>query len=250
MDAEELAGALATALPERLANDLVGDFLDIRRDVATGTLGRASPGKFVETLVQCLEALESDTNAYSSSPKVDAYLRGLESRQSTLPDGLRVCAARVGRAMYSLRSKRNIVHKADIDPSGYDLRFLYAGAQWVLAELVGLAQEVSGSEAARLIAQVQLPVGELVETLGDKRLVQAELRALDEALLVLMSYHPAVVPVQHVVDSMDRRASKTVQGALNTLWKGKLIHRPQPGHVVLTDRGLREAIAVAQKHLA
>jgi hypothetical protein len=248
MDADELAIALATALPQKLADDFVRDFLDIRRDVATGTLGRAAPGKFVETLVQCLESLEN-SGTYASPPNVDRYLQGLESRPSTLPDGLRLCAARIGRAMYSLRSKRNIVHKADIDPSGYDLRFLYAGAQWALTEFVSLAKGITGADAARLVAQVQLPVGELVEILGDKRLVQADLRARDEALLVLMSYHPTVVSVKQVIDSMDRRASKTVQGALNALWKDKFIHRPQPGQVVLTDRGLREAIAVAQHHL-
>jgi hypothetical protein len=249
MDTIELTTALATALPQKLADDLARDFLDIRRDVATGTLGRAAPGKFVETLVQCLEALEN-SGAYVSSPNVDRYLQGLESRPSTLPDGLRVCAARIGRAMYSLRSKRNIVHKADIDASGYDLRFLYAGAQWLLAEFVSLAQGISGADAASIVAQVQLPVGELVEVLGDKRLVQADLRARDEALLVLMSYHPTPVPAKQIIDSMERRASKTVQGTLNTLWKDKLLHRPQNGHVVLTDRGLREATAVARSHIA
>lgn len=248
MDGDELADALATALPRKLADDLVRDFLEIRRDTATGTLGRAAPGKLVETFVQCLEALEG-AGTYSARPNVDRYLQGVESRRSTLPDGLRVCAARLARAMYSLRSKRNIVHKADIDPAGYDLHLLYAGAQWLLAELLSLTQGISGADAARLVAEVQLPVGELVEVLGDRRLVQADLTARDEALLVLMSFHPTPVPTRQVIESMDRRALKTVQGALNSLWKGKLLHRPQDSHVVLTDRGLREAITVAQSHL-
>lgn len=59
--------------------------------------------------------------------------------------------------MYALRSKRNIVHKAEIDPAIYDLRLLYAAAQWVLAELLALASGVKGDDAARLVAEVELP---------------------------------------------------------------------------------------------
>src|SRR5437870_1575516 len=143
MDQAFLRTALETTLPPQLAADLVAEFLEIRRDVATGTLGRASPGKFVETIVQALQALENG-GRYDKQPQVDSYLRGIESRSSTLPDGLRICASRLARAMYALRSKRNIVHKTEIDPAVYDLRLLYAGAQWLLAELLALASGVKG----------------------------------------------------------------------------------------------------------
>ena len=89
-----------------------------------------------------------------------------------MPDGLRICAARLVRAMYALRSKRNIVHKAAIDAAVYDLRLLYAGAQWVLAELLALASGVTGDEAARLLAEVQLPVGELVEAIDWRQILR------------------------------------------------------------------------------
>jgi hypothetical protein len=72
--------------------------------------------------------------------------------------------------MYALRSKRNIVHQAEIDPAVYDLRLLYAGAQWVLAELLALASGVKGDDAARLVAEVQLPVGELVEAIDGRKI--------------------------------------------------------------------------------
>jgi hypothetical protein len=248
MQESALIAAFATALPSELAEDLVHDFLNIRRDVATGTLGRAAPGKLVETVVQSLQALEN-AGAYDKQPNVDAYLRGLESRQSSLPDGLRVCAARVGRAMYSLRSKRNIVHKSEVDPSSYDLRFLYSGAQWILTELLALAQGISGDQAARFVLEVQLPVGELVEVLGDRRIVHGSLTAQDELLVVLMSFYPDVVTVKQVCDSMDRCASSTVRNALSALWKAKHVHKPKTGQVVLTQRGLREAIRTAQANL-
>ena len=90
----------------------------------------------METVVQVLEYLETGT--YTNKPNVDGFLREADNKAASLDDGLRICAARIARAMYSLRSKRSIAHKGDIDPSSYDLRFLLGGAQWILAELVRL----------------------------------------------------------------------------------------------------------------
>jgi len=247
MDRSALAVALSTVLPQAVATDLASQFVDMRHDVSTKTLGRAAPGKFVESVVQALQAFENQ-GVYDSSPNVDAYLRGLESRSSTLPDGLRICAARLARAMYALRSKRNIVHRADIDPSFYDLQLLYAGAQWILAELLALAGDISGEEASRVVANVQLPAGQLVEALGDRRIVQAELSIRDEALVLLMTHYPDPVSTSEVVRDMDRRSAGSVGNALGRLWKDKLVHRPAKGQLVLTERGMRMAIETAQAH--
>jgi hypothetical protein len=249
MDESALRGALAASLPPELAKDFVKDFLDIRTDVATGTLGRASPGKFSETAVQALQSLER-AGSYDAQPNVEGYLRGLESRASTLPDGLRICASRLARAMYALRSKRNIVHKALVDPTLYDLKLLYAASQWILTELLALSPALTGDQASRLIAQVQLPAGELVEVLGDRRLVYGTMSVRDEALVLLMTHYPDPVATANVLSSMDRRSRGSVRNTLSELWKEKLLHRPSPGHLVLTQPGLREAIAVAQRHAA
>lgn len=248
MDQAGLAAALGTALPRELADDLAEQFVAIRRDVATSTLGRGAPGKFVESVVQAMQALENG-GAYDSQPNVDGYLKGIESRQSPLPDGLRICASRLARAMYALRSKRNIVHKAEVDPSGYDLRLLYAGAQWVLAELLALAQGIGAEQAARLIAEVQLPAGELVEVLGDRRLVYGDMTVREEVLVLLMSHYPEPVSAASVKGSLDRRSPGSVTNALTKLWRDKLVHRRPDNQLVLTEPGLREAIRVAEGHV-
>lgn len=247
MDDTALVAALHPTIPEELARDLTQQFLDIRRDVATGTLGRSSPGKFVEGLVQVLQSLERG-GQYDAQPKVDDYLKNLESRRSNLPDGLRICAARIGRGMYSLRSKRNIVHKAQIDPAHYDLHLLYAGAQWTLAELLSLASGITGDHAARLVSEVQLPVGELVEAIDGRHIVHAAMTVKDEALVILAKHHPTPIRVEDLKRSMDRRAPGSVTKAVTALWKEKQIHRDKDGLAVLTEAGLRRAIETAQKH--
>jgi hypothetical protein len=248
VDQPSLAATLATALPRELANDLTVQFIDIRRDVATSTLGRSAPGKFVETVAQALQALEND-GTYDARPSVDNYFKNVESRQSPLPDGLRICAARLARAMYALRSKRNIVHKGDVNTSLYDLQLLYAGAQWVLTELLALAQGIGGEDAAQLISEVQLPAGQLVEVLGGRRLVHANMTVREEALVLLMSHYPEPIDPADVRGSMDRRNPGSVSNALSKLWREKLLHRGDE-RVVLTEPGLREAIRVAQAHVA
>ena len=249
MDQNALQSALARALPKQLADDLVAQFMEIRKDVATGTLGRGSPGKFVETVVQSLQAIEN-AGSYDSRPKMDEYLKNLEARPSKLPDGLRICAARLGRAMYSLRSKRNIVHKAEIDPAAYDLRLLYAGAQWTVAELLALANGIDGEEAARLVGEVQLPVGELVEAIDGRKIVHADLTVREEVLVVLTSSHPLPISTSELMKSLDRRSASSVRNAVSALWKEKLIHRGVDRSVVLTEPGLRSGIRIAQEHVA
>lgn len=235
-------------MPSELADDLVAQFLDMRRDVATATLGRSSPGKFVETVVQVLQAMEN-AGAYEVQPKVDTYLKNIESRSSTLPDGLRICAARLARSMYALRSKRNIVHKAQIDSGRYDLQLLYAGAQWILAELLALASGVNGDVAAGLVAEVQLPAGELVEAIDGRKIVHAEMSVREEALVLLMTAYPEPITGTELSRSMDRRNPGSVRAMVGELWKEKLVHRGADRKIVLTEPGLRAAIAAAQSHL-
>jgi hypothetical protein len=151
---------------------------------------------------------------------------------------------------HSLRSKRSIVHKGEVETTAYDLRLLYSGAQWVLAELLALAQGIAGEEAARLIAEIQLPAGELVEILDGRRFVQADMTVREEALVLLMSHHPEPVTAAEVRGSMDRRSPRSVSNALSQLWRDKLVHRGADKRIVLTEAGLRRAIDIAQAHVA
>lgn len=248
MQTQALVDALKTAIPEELAEDLVSEFITIRQDVATSVLGRAAPGKFVETVVQSLQALER-AGKYDTKPDVDRYLRELESRASTLPDGLRICAGRLSRAMYALRSKRAIVHKGQIDPSWYDLRLLLAAAQWILAEFLATSTAIAVDEAGRLIDQVEMPVDGLVEAVEGRTIVHGALTVREEALMLLMSTYPEPIGRTEVASSLDRRSPGSVRNAVRALWKDKLLHETSDGAVVLTKRGMKAAIRVAQNHV-
>jgi hypothetical protein len=234
LDKETLVQLLAKSIPQSLAVEIGTEFITIRQDVATGTLGRVAPGKFVETLVQILQYLE--TGKFEAKPAVDEYLRNLETRGVPLDDGLRLCATRVGRAMYTLRNKRNIAHKGGVDPNNYDLRFLHAAAQWVLAELVRVVGSGSMEEAGRIVQQVQAPIGGLVEDFGIR----------DEILVLLHSHYPDAVPTGQIQSSLERRASGSVRNKLHEMWDEKLLVRSDEGYK-LTQRGFAEAREIVRQ---
>ena len=221
MDEARLASALVGLVGPTLAADISADFVKIRRDCSTNTLERTAPGKYVETFVQCLQYVS--TGSYEAKPSVDRYL-GRDVENTQLPDDLRICAARVARAMYALRSKRSIAHKNDVDTNTHDLAFLHQGAAWITAELLRYATGVSMQEAGALIELLQAPAGTLVEEIDGTRLVHADVPVRTELLILLHSHYPDVVPVESVVTALSRRSAGTVRNRLRELHAQKLAH--------------------------
>src|SRR4029077_50470 len=123
MDASRLTSALSQIVDSKLAGELVSEFIKIRQDLATKTLERASLGKFVETFVQCLQHIA--TGKSDIQPEVDAYLNKKVETETNLPGDLRICSARIARAIYTLRNKRNILHKGQVDANTIDLAFAH-----------------------------------------------------------------------------------------------------------------------------
>jgi hypothetical protein len=248
LDKAKLVAALAKSLPQNLAEDLVNDFLQLRQDVATATLGRAAGGKLVETSVQILQQLE--TGKYDAKPDVDVYLRGIEGRAAPIDDGLRICAARTARALYAIRNKRNIVHKGIVDPNTYDQRMLLHGAEWIIAELLRNTQGLTMQEAGELIEMVHTPVSTMVEDFGTRRLVLPKLNIEEEILVLLNSHYPAAVPVEQIYASLNRRNKYSVNNMLRSLWKVKLIEGSAKDGYRLTQLGFNAAGDVVREILA
>lgn len=241
MDEKRLVAALEPLITKKLATDLVRDFVSIRRDFATRTLERASTGKFVETFVQALQQMSS--GAHDAAPSVDQYLDN-KVVLSTLPDGLRICAARIARAMYTLRNKRNIAHKNEVDPNTYDLAFAHQSAAWIVAELLRNASGLTMEEAGALISLVQAPVGTLIEDIGGTRIVHANVPVRDEALLLLHSHYPDPLSIKDALKSMRRRDESSVRRALRELDSRKLAHGDSKNGYVLTTAGHHAAVAL------
>jgi hypothetical protein len=229
VDRKRLVVALSTLFPPKLADDLVEDFMIIRQDFSTKTLGRSSPGKFVETVVQCLQHLAR--GSFDPKPDVENYLHRHVENEARLPEDLRICVARIARSSYTLRNRRNIAHKGMVDPNSYDLAYLHHAASWVLAEFLRQSSGLTMQEAGSLIAQIHAPIDEIIEEIDGVRLVHADVSIEDEILLLLRSHYPDYVPLAAIRVSLASRNQGTLGNKLRTLVSKKLIFgKPETGY--------------------
>lgn len=240
MDEARLAQAFTGLLGNKLAREVASDFVKIRRDFATKTLERASPGKFVETFVRCLQMIS--TGKHDAKPNIDSYLNTKVENDAALPDGLRFCGGRIARSMYTLRNKRNIAHKGEVDPNTFDLAFVHQGAAWIMAEMIRCASGISMEKAGALIELVQAPVGTLVEEIDGIRLVHADVSARIEILILLHSHYPDRVAVVDILKTMSGRTPASVRSRLSELRTDKLIFGDAKSGYRLTRTGYATAV--------
>lgn len=243
MDRARLAQAIEGLVGKELARDLAADFVKLRQDVATGTLERASAGKFVESFVQCLQQISK--GGYDAAPSVDHYLNTRVEGDTVLPDGLRLCGGRVARAMYTMRNRRNIAHKGQVDPNSMDLEFTYRGAAWIMAELVRCASGVSMEEAGSLIRLVNAPVGTLVEEIDGVRMVHAKVSLRVELLVLLHSKYPDPVRSAALCEWTGKK-SPTVRARLSDLRSDRFVVGGGEEGFKLTSPGHAAAVAAIQ----
>jgi len=181
------------------------------------------------------------TGKYDASPNVDDFLKNRVEQCTSLGDGLRICAARLARAMYSLRSKRNIAHKSNIDPNSHDLALLHAIARWVMAELLRNAQSIPMEEAGALVGLVHTPVGQLVEEIGGRRIVHGCASTKDEILVLLHSHYPDYVGLKSILRSLDLRQAASVRARLRELYAPRLVDGSGKDGYRLTAKGFDKA---------
>ncbi|MBA7608494.1 hypothetical protein ES703_15671 [subsurface metagenome] len=247
MTPSELIDQLKRRLPADLAADLVNNFIQIRSDVTTETLERSAPGKFVETVVQVLQFL--DTGQYDEKPKVDEYLKNLESRSINLSDDLRITLARIARASYTLRNKRSIAHKGGVDPNIYDLRYLYIAAQWILSEITRQILLSDMATAGKLVEFIQIPISPIVEDFGDKRLVLKVGTTEEELLTLLLHYYPVPILTSQLRKDIDRRAPSTVSHTITAMYNKRLIEGNKQQGYKLTILGHQQATELVKSEI-
>lgn len=240
MNEPRLAAALSGLVGAQLAAELTGHFLKLRLDCATGTLERASAGKFVETFVQCLQHIA--TGAHEAKPSVDDYLNRRAEQESKIPEGLRICASRIARSIYTLRNKRNVAHISDVEANKVDLNFCHCASAWIVAEMLASATGVSMQEAGDLIALVRTPVGTLVEEIDGTALVHGDLSIGAEILVLFHSRYPGPLTAADVTKSLSRRNAGSVRNKLRELHNEKLLHGNGRGGYRLTQAGYAAAL--------
>lgn len=245
MKKDDLAVALSSLVDAKLADEIAEDFVRLRGDASTRTLSTSSVGKFVESFVQCLQYMA--TGKWDEKPNVDTYLDKVAENQSAIPEGLRVCAPRMARAMYTLRNKRNIAHKNPVDANSHDLVTAHQCGAWIISEMLREATCLSMEQAGMLVGQVQAPVGVLVEEIEGVRLVHASVSIKEETIILLHSHYPENVAKSQILRTMSARSPKSVGNDLAALVRDKVIFgNPKDGYR-LTQEGMVRAVTLVRK---
>ena len=239
MDRSRLIQAIEGLVGHVLAEHIVHDFSKLRLDVLTGTLERTSPGKFVESFVDCLCSISE--KEYSKRPAIDHYLDQVVVNETNIPEGLRVCGNRVARAIYTLRNKRSIAHRNMIDPNRIDLAFTYHAAGWIMAELIRCSSGSTMEEASNLIGLVTEPIELLVEDFNGQPLVLADVSTRVEILLLLHYKYPEVVYLRQLYIWV-RKKQVTIRSTLHKMRAERLVFGDARKGFKLTSLGRNRAI--------
>jgi hypothetical protein len=140
----------------------------------------------------------------------------------TAPEGLRIAGARLARAIYTFRNKRNIAHIGEVDPNSIDLAFTANASAWIVSEMLRVATGVSMEEAGRLIAMVQAPIGQLVEEIDGVRIVHGNVTLQEELLILLHSHYADYVSLADIQATTKLRNAGSVGNKLRDLVGDKL----------------------------
>ena len=240
-----IVSTLEVQLPRELAVALTEQFFQLRTDVTTKRTSTAASGRFVETWIQAVQYLATGT--WDRKPEVENFFRTAESSLPQIDEGRRVVGIRVARAVYAIRSKREVVHNGTIDSNSHDLAFQMSGVQWILAELIrncsGGSMQASG-DMLRYIAAVPTPI---VEVTANRRLVLEDVSVRSEILLQLFFAQPETMSDDELVSNMDRRPLADVRKRTRELWKERLVDTDQGGGYFLTTKGLNACEQVLSK---
>jgi hypothetical protein len=209
-------------------------------------LSKASGGKFIETVVQIIQYLE--TGNYEASPSVDSFLKNIESKKTKVSDDLKICCSRIARSCYTIRNKRNVLHKGAVDPNIFDLKFMYNSSQWIMSEFVRQFIISNMQLAGKIVEFIQAPVGPIFEDIGGKRIVLEDFTIFEEIIVLLKSHYPDFVEKSKVYESLERRSRSAVIKNIKKLWVLKLIQQ-EGNKLKLTIKGYRESINIINKNI-
>lgn len=100
--------------------------------------------------------------------------------------------------LYTMRSKRGIGHVGgDVDANAIDIATLARISDWIVCELIRINHGLSLEEAQDIVDGIsirQLPV--IWEVAGKKRVLRQDLKAKDQALLLLYSSQDSAVLIE------------------------------------------------------
>ena len=188
--------ALLAKFPVKVVDELLGCYEEQKRNLLLGNLrpNEVEGGRFAEAAFRLLQSFAGlSVTALGQPLDTERVIRELQNIPTArgIPDSVRLHIPRALRVVYDIRNNRDAAHLADgIDPNLQDSTLVSAILDWILAELVRLAEGLSPEEAFSLVSSIMVRRIPAVEDIqGLLKTLRPSLGPGDRALLLL--YHRA-----------------------------------------------------------
>lgn len=154
---------------------------------------------------------------------------------------LTLAIPRVAVSIYTIRSKKDVVHIKTIDPNFIDSSYCVAACDWILSELALLFLKAKPKEASELINSMlskKIPTVEEFEN-GSIVILIEDLSVKQEILLTLYYYHPTRLINADISKCVKSTSNQSyVNKLLAQLENQRLVHSTGKGYT-LTRLGIK-----------
>ncbi len=173
-----------------------------------------------------------------------------EQNNVTVDTSYRILIPRYLFAMYSVRNKRGIIHKSNINPNYMDSTLLLNSAKWILAEFVRLSSNLPFEETTELIESLTEKEQSLFWNVENSTRILCPKMASSTKILCLLYYKDGQTDTQ-LQTSIEYKNSTSFKSILKDLHKERKIEYIN-GNCFLSPVGLKEAeetIRIYNSHL-
>jgi len=241
-------------LPTTINKDLFKKLLEEYRGIKTAyytqnyELVLAKAGKFVEITFQILSDI-----AFGEIPKKPNF-NEICKRLEKIPEkdlhvSIRILIPRVALTLYTIRSKRGVVHiNNEVSPNFIDSTFAVVSCDWVLSEFLRLYLKKEQAEVLEIIngiSKIHIPLVE--EISGELVILNPKMTAKEQILILLFQKYPNAVQRKDIKRWVKGKSTRQLNRALSDLEKESLVVETRD-RIKLTSKGIKEAERVQIKY--
>lgn len=198
-------------------------------------------GKFSEVILALIENKISGKSVNLDKVEFDKFFNKILNypKPSAKEEVLTLAIPRVAQSVYTLRSKKDVVHVKTVDPDFIDSVYCVTACDWMLCELAFLLLQTDEKEVYELINSVLKKKIPLIEEFEDGTIIvlKKDLSRSNEILLALYYRYPQRISNLEL-EKILNLPPKTVYTYLQRLENEKMIHRTECGSK-LTQLGIK-----------
>lgn len=238
--AKELVGL---GIEGEIINRVIEEYREVKKAYFFGNYEEVikHAGKFSEVILALIESKVSGKSVNLDKVNFDELYKKLVNhpKSSATDEILTLAMPRVAQSVYTLRSKKDVVHVKTVDPNFIDSVYCVTACDWMLSEIALLFLKADEREICELINSVLKKKIPLIEEFEDGTIVilKKDLLRSDEILLTLYYHYPRRLPNSDL-EKILKLPSKSIYVYLKRLEDERLIHRTEDGSK-LTQLGIK-----------